>query len=84
MSVKALLYDQKSSWFITGFSGNVENIGRHFTPMEQVYSEIDLHNAILVGQINTRINLIKNNSSKRVHFSDDEENHSGQKYVDDL
>jgi hypothetical protein len=66
-----------------GFGGNVENIGRHFTPMEQVYREIDLHDAVLVGQIRTRINLIKNNSSKRVHFSD-EEDYSGQKHVDDL
>ena len=51
--------------------------------MEQVYREIDLRDAVLVGQIRTRINLIKNNSSKRVHFSDDED-HSGQKHVDDL
>ncbi len=51
--------------------------------MEQVYREIDLHDTVLVGQIRTRINLIKNNSSKRVRFSD-EEDHSGQKYVDDL
>ena len=67
-----------------GFGGNVENISRHFTPMEQVYREIDLHDAVLVGQIRTRINLIKNNSTKRVHFSDDDEDHSGQKHVDDL
>ncbi len=51
-----------------GFGGNSENIGKHFTPMEQVYREIDLHDAVLVGQIRTRINLIKNNSSKRVRF----------------
>ncbi len=70
-----LLYD---------FGGNAENIGKHFTPMEQVYREIDLHDAVLVGQIRTRINLIKDKSSKRVHFSDEKEIYSGQKYVDDL
>jgi len=52
--------------------------------MEQIYKEIDLHDAVLVGQINTRINLIKDKSSKRVRFSDEEEINSGQKYVDDL
>ncbi len=66
-----------------GFGGNAENIGRHFTPMEQVYREIDLHDAVLAGQIRTRVNSIKNNSTKRVHFSD-EEDHSDQKHVDDL
>ncbi len=66
-----------------GFGGNAENISRHFTPMEQIFKEIDLHDAVIVGQIRTRINLIKNNSSKRVRFSD-EEDHSGQKHVDNL
>ena len=51
--------------------------------MEQVYREIDLHDAVLVGQIRTRINLLKEKSTKRVHFSD-EDDISGQKYVDDL
>ena len=67
-----------------GFGGDVNNISRHFTPMEQVYREIDLRDAVLVAQINTRINLIKDKSSKRVRFSDEEEINSGQKYVDDL
>ncbi len=68
-----------------GFGGNVENISRHFTPMEQIYKEIDLRDAVLVGQINTRINLIKVKSFKRARFNDEEEeDHSGQKYVDDL
>ncbi len=49
--------------------------------MEQVYREIDLRDAVLIGQINTRINLLKDKSSKRVRFSDEEENNSGQKYV---
>ncbi len=66
-----------------GFNGDVKNISRHFTPMEQVYREIDLRDAVLVGQIRTRINLLKDKSSKRVRFSD-EEDHSGQNYVDDL
>jgi hypothetical protein len=66
-----------------GFGGNAENIGRHFTPLKQVYREIDLHDAVLVGQIRARINSIKSNSTKKVHFSD-EEDHSDQKYVDDL
>ncbi len=77
------IFNELKFKLLYGFGGNVENIGRHFTSMEQVYREIDLHDAILVGQIRTRINLIKNNSSKRVHFSD-EEDHSGQKYVDNL
>ena len=47
--------------------------------MEQVYREIDLRDAVLVGQINTRINLIKDKSSKRVRFSDEEDIESGQK-----
>jgi hypothetical protein len=67
-----------------GFGGNVENISRHFTPMEQVYKEIDLRDAVLIGQIRTRVNSIKNNLTKRVRFSDEEEINSGQKYVDDL
>ena len=61
-----------------GFGGNVENISRHFTPMEQVYKEIDLRDAVLVGQIRTRINLLKDKSSKRVRFSDEEDD-SGKK-----
>ncbi len=66
-----------------GFGGDAENIGGHFTPMEQVYKEIDLHDAVLVDEVKARINPNKDNSSKRVRFSDDE-NQSGQKYVDDL
>ncbi len=67
-----------------GFNGDVKNISRHFTPMEQIYIEIDLRDALLVGQIRTRINLLKDKSStKRVRFSD-EDDISGQKYVDDL
>jgi hypothetical protein len=57
-----------------GFGGNVENISRHFTPMEQVYREIDLRDAVLVGQIRTRINLSKDKSLKRLRFSDKDEN----------
>jgi len=56
-----------------GFGGDVGNISRHFTPMEQIYKEIDLHDAVLVGQIRTRINLLKNKSSKRVRFSDEDD-----------
>jgi hypothetical protein len=56
-----------------GFGGDVGNISKHFTPMEQVYREIDLRDAVLVAQINARINLIKDKSSKRVRFSDEEE-----------
>jgi hypothetical protein len=63
--------------------GDAENISRHFTPIEQVYKEIDLHDAVLAAQVKTRINLIKDKSTKRVRFSDDEDL-SGQKYVDDL
>ncbi len=48
-----------------------------------LYKEIGLHDVVLAAQVETRTNLIKNNSSKRVHFSDDAD-HSGQKYVDDL
>ncbi len=48
------------------FGGNAENIGKHFTPMEQVYREIDFHDAVLVGQIRTRINLIK----KKIHLKE--------------
>ncbi len=66
-----------------GFGGNAENISRHFTPIEQVYKEIDLHDAVLAAQVKTRINLIKDKSTKRVRFSDHEDL-SGQKYVDDL
>jgi hypothetical protein len=51
--------------------------------MEQVYKEIDLRDAVLAAQVKTRINLIKDKSTKRVRFSDDEDL-SGQKYVDDL
>jgi hypothetical protein len=46
---------------IYGFGGNVENIVRHFTPMEQAYKEIDLHDAVLAAQVKTRINLVKDN-----------------------
>ena len=67
-----------------GFGGDVRNISRHFIPMEQVYREIDLRDAVLVVQIRTRINLLKDKSPKRVRFSDEEEINSGQKYVDDL
>ncbi len=66
-----------------GFGGDFENISRHFTPMEQIYKEIDLHDAVLVAPVKIRINLIKDKSTKRVRFSDDEDL-SGQKYVDDL
>ncbi len=80
--VKDIFKELKYKLFY-GFGGNADNISTHFTPMEQVYKEIDLHDALLVGQIRTRFNLIKGNSSKRVCFSDDED-HSGQKHVDDL
>jgi hypothetical protein len=77
------IFNELKYKLLYGFGGNSENIGKHFTPMEQVHREIDLQDAVLVGQIRTRINLIKYNSYKRVHFSDDED-HSGQKHVDDL
>ncbi len=63
-----------------GLVAMFENISKHFTPIEQVYKEIALHDAVLVGQIRTRINLIKDKSSKRVRFSDEED----QKHFDDL
>ncbi len=47
-----------------GFGGNAENISRHFTPIEQVYKEIDLHDAVLAAQVKTRINLIKTSHPK--------------------
>ncbi len=72
------IFEKLKFILLCGFSGDAENIGRHFTPMEQVYREIDLRDAVLVGQINTRINLLKDKSSRRVRFSD-EEDHSGQK-----
>jgi hypothetical protein len=42
-----------------GFGGNAENIGIHFTPIEQVYKEINFHDAVLVSQFRTRINPAK-------------------------
>jgi hypothetical protein len=39
-------------------------LGRHFTPMEQVYKEIDLHDAVLAAQRRTRIKLAKHNPTK--------------------
>jgi hypothetical protein len=77
------IFEKLKYKLLYSFGGNAENIGKHFTPMEQVYKEIDLHDAVLAAQVKTRINLIKNNSSKRVRLSDDEDL-SGQKYVDDL
>ncbi len=77
------IFEKLKYKLLCGFGGDAENIGRHFTPMEQVYKEIDLHDTVLVGEIRTRINLIKDNSSKRVHFSDDEDQ-SDQKYFDNL
>ncbi len=54
-----------------------------FTFLEQVYKEIDLHDAVLVAQLITRMNLVKANSPKRVQFTDTDDQ-SGQKYIDDL
>ncbi len=64
------IFNELKYKLLYGFGGNAENIGRHFTPMEQVYREIDLHDAVLVGQIRTRINLIKNNSLYGIDYSE--------------
>ncbi len=66
-----------------GFGGNGENIDRHFTPIEQVYKEIDLNDTVLVAQLRTCINLVKDNSTKKVRFSiADDQNE--QKHIADL
>jgi hypothetical protein len=39
--------------------------------MEQVYKEIDLHDAVLVAQLRTRINQAKESPSKKVRFTED-------------
>jgi hypothetical protein len=78
-----IIFEQLKFKLLYGFGGNAENIGRHFTPLEQVYKEIDLHDAVLVAQIRTRINLVEDNSSKKVCFNNDEDQNE-QKHIDDL
>ncbi len=75
-----------ATWFVRALSFGILSMSAYDDAECTTHfynGKIEIASAVLVGQIRTRINLIKNNSSKRVHFSDDED-HSCQKYVDDL
>jgi hypothetical protein len=83
------IFEKLKFKLLYGFGGKVDNISRHFTLMEQVYKELDLHDAVLAGQISTRLNAIRNQVSedesfrKRVRFNlSDHEEHKN--YVGDL
>jgi hypothetical protein len=47
------IFEKLKFKLLYGFGGTTENIDRHVTSLERVYKEIDLHDAVLVGQLRT-------------------------------